>query len=97
MLDSKSRSLRQGRSKGQIRKIFKDFCESTSLHGYSYLYTTQTSGMKLAWMFMILVMSGLGFSFLASNTKAYFKARLVTTIESSTADLSVSNSDTHLP
>ena len=57
----------------------------------------KTSGMKLAWIFMILVMSGLGFSFLASNTKAYFKARLVTTIESSTADLSVSNSDTHLP
>ena len=77
-------------SKGQMGKILKDFCESTSLHGYSYLYTTETIEMKLIWIFMILIMTGLGFVFVTSNTKAYFKARLVTNIESSTADLSVS-------
>ena len=46
--------------------------------------------LKLLWIFVILVMTGLSIAFLVSNTNQYFEARLVTNIESSSADLSVS-------
>ena len=36
-------------------------------------------------------MTGLGVTFVAINTDEYFKARIITNIESSTADLSVSD------
>ena len=73
----------------QPGKVIKDFCESTSLHGYSYLYIADTFFMKMVWIFVIIVMTGLGVVFLTINTDAYIKARLVTNIESSTAKLQV--------
>ena len=78
-------------SAGQPRKVIKDFCESTSLHGYSYIYIADTTFMKIVWIFVIIVMTGLGAVFLTMNTDAYIKARLVTNIESSTAPLHVKN------
>ena len=71
-------------------KVLNDFCESTSLHGYSYLINTNSFGLKLVWFLVILTMTGLGIAFLSINTNQYFKARLVTNIESSGANLSVS-------
>ena len=71
-------------------RIFYEFCQSTSLHGYSYLNNFSSLWLKLFWIFVILSMTGLGIAFLVSNTNQYFEARLVTNIESSSADLSVS-------
>ena len=71
-------------------KIIKKFCESTSLHGYSYLYIASTIFMRVAWVCVIIGMTGLGTYFLAKNTKEYINAKLVTNIDSSIANLSVS-------
>ena len=76
-------------SKEQPKKIVKEFCESTSLHGYSYLYIADTIYVKLIWVFVIIVMTGIGTAFIAINTDAYIKARLVNNIESSTSNLRV--------
>ena len=76
---------------GKKRKIFKKFCESTSLHGYSYLYIANSTVMKSIWTLVIIGMSGVGIAFLVINTNAFVRSRLVTNIESSTADLSVSD------
>ena len=70
--------------------LIKDFCESTSLHGVSFLYTANTLFTKLVWILAIIAMTVVGAVFLMKNTVAYNKSKLVTTIESSTANLSVS-------
>ena len=80
------------KSKGNTRKAIKDFCESTSLHGYSYLYTSDSPILKIFWFIIIMAMTGLGIFFLVENTDAYIKARIVTNIETSSANLSVSSS-----
>ena len=77
------------KSKGETRKVIKDFCESTSLHGYSYLYNTDSIVLKFVWFIIIMGMTGLGIFFFVENTDAYIKARIVTNIETSSADLSV--------
>ena len=46
--------------------------------------------IKVLWAFVILTMTGLGCFFVATNTSDYIQTRLVTNIESATADLSVS-------
>jgi hypothetical protein len=71
-------------------KIFKDFCESTSLHGYSYFYIAQSRFLKVFWVIVLLTMTSLGIKFLVDNTMDYIEADVVTTIKSFTANLSVS-------
>ena len=71
-------------------KILKDFCESTSLHGYSYLYITTSLFMKILWVFVIAAMTALGIVFVVINTNDYLQANIITTIESSTALVEVS-------
>ena len=78
-------------SKNQVKKVIKDFCESTSLHGYSYLNIANSTVSKLIWTLIILAMTGLGSYFFVKNTNDYINARLVTNIETSSANLSVSN------
>ena len=69
--------------------LIKDFCESTSLHGVSFLYTANTLFTKLAWILAIITMTAVGAVFLIKNTLAYSESKLITTIESSAANLSV--------
>ena len=76
-------------SKCQTRKIIQDFCEATSLHGYSYLYQADTIFLKFAWTLAILSLSGLGTLFLGRNINDYMKAGLINNIESTTANLGV--------
>ena len=71
--------------------LIKDFCESTSLHGVSFLYTANTLFTKLVWILAIIAMTVVGAVFLIKNTLAYSESKLITTIESSAANLSVSN------
>ena len=78
-------------SKNQVKKVIQDFCESTSLHGYSYLNIANSTVSKLIWLLIILAMTGLGGYFFVKNTNDYINARLVTNIETSSANLSVSN------
>ena len=87
IMDSKS-----GR-KQQMLQVFCEFCESTSLHGYSYLQMGNSWIIKLLWVGGILSMIGLGARFLYQNTSDYLSSTLVTSIESSTAPLKVNKSN----
>ena len=75
---------------GKGAKIFQDFCESTSLHGYSYFYIAQSKFLKVFWVIVLITMTSLGIVFLVDNTMDYIEADVVTTIKSFTANLSVS-------
>ena len=77
-------------SKIQAARNFKDFCESTSLHGYNYLHMTTSITLKIFWFIVIIIMTGTGIWFLAKNTKDYMKSSIVTNIESTSGQLTVS-------
>ena len=75
--------------KAETKNVFKDFCESTSLHGYNYLFIGNSIFLKIIWTIVILLMTCVGAWFLMNNTVDYLNATLVTTIESSSAPLKV--------
>ena len=79
------------RSKNNTRKILKDFCESTSLHGYGYIYNNDSIVLKLFWLFVIFSMTGLGILLLVQNTIEFLEYGIYTTTETSSAPISVSN------
>ena len=70
--------------------VFREFCESTSLHGYNYLILAESLVLKILWLIVILGMTGLGIQFLVTHTHEYIKGRILTTVESYSAPLSVS-------
>ena len=74
----------------QTVKIIDEFCDLTSLHGFSFLNKASNTVVKIIWIIAIFGMIGVGIVFLINNTDAYMKSRLETNIESSTANLSVS-------
>ena len=75
----------------QTPKLLKDFCESTTLHGYNYFQIADSVLAKTVWAIFILIASGIGINFLVINTKAYMKATIITSLESSSENLHVSN------
>ena len=77
-------------SKSNTRRILKDFCGSTSLHGYGYIYNNESIALKLFWLFIILNMTGLGIFFLVTNTTEFLEHKIYTTTETSSAPISVS-------
>ena len=76
--------------KSNSRKVLNDFCESTSLHGYSYWYSADSLTLKVAWTFVILAATCLGIVFLGNQTREYLDGTILTTIETSSAPLDVS-------
>ena len=71
-------------------QVFKEFCESTSLHGFSYLYNSNSILLKMSWTIVILSMTGFGIFLSIANTKEYLNSRLITQTELSTeAELTV--------
>ena len=90
MADNHQQKTSRAFSKVKIGNVIKDFCQSTSLHGYSYLYGNNRLAVKFSWLFAILAMTGLGILFIVLNTQQFLEARIETTIETSTAPLSVS-------
>ena len=74
----------------QTVKIIDEFCDLTSLHGFSFFNKANNTAVKFIWIIAIIGMMGVATVFLINNTDAYMKSRLVTNIESSTANLSVS-------
>ena len=87
---SSSKKVPKTQLKDKTRFVFRDFCDVISLDGYNHLYIADAIINKLFWSFVIIGMTGLGIYFLAKNTDAYVKSRLVTNIETTTANLSVS-------
>ena len=85
----RNKKMKMNESTRQMANIFNDFLVATSLHGYGYLHGVNSMILKVIWILVITIMTGLGITFVAINTDEYFKARITTTIESSTADLSV--------
>ena len=77
-------------SQSPTEKMTKKFCESTSLHGFSFMYNANTIVVKLIWIFSIIAMMGVGTFFLVTITDTYIKSRLSTNFESSIANLDVS-------
>ena len=78
-------------SKSQTLKLLKDICQSISLHGYNYLYISDSIILKILWGIVILIATGAGIGFIVTNTKAYMEATITTNIESTSENLSVSN------
>ena len=76
-------------SKANPNKIFKNFCESTSLHGYSYLFSNDSIFSKIIWMSVILLMTGLGMFFFMINIQTFFEMKISTSMETSTEALKV--------
>ena len=72
-------------------KVLMDFCESTTLHGYSYFHIANSVLAKTVWAIIILLATGTGLNFLVINTKAYMHATIITNIESASDNLHVSN------
>ena len=85
------------RNNSHLSKVLKDFCDSTSLHGYGYLYNVDSILMKLVWGFVILTMAGLGLFFFVKHTKEYHDSTIITTIETSSASLDVSHDTIFIP
>ena len=73
-----------------INKMFNHFCQSTSLHGYGHLGGNGFYALKIVWIFVIIVMTGLGVYFVSINTMEFAKKKITTNIESSTTPLNVS-------
>ena len=86
----RNKKIKINESTRQMANIFNDFLVATSLHGYGYLHSVNSMALKVIWALVIVMMTGLGVMFVAINTDKYFEARIITNIESSTANLSVS-------
>ena len=86
----RNKKIKINESTRQMANIFNDFLVATSLHGYGYLHSVNSMALKVVWALVIVIMTGLGVMFVAINTEKYFEARIITNIESSTANLSVS-------
>ena len=71
------------------RNVFQEFCASTSLHGYCYLYNANSIISKIVWAFVILTATGLGIMFLTKQTKEYLGGTVITTIDTFSAPLTV--------
>ena len=78
-------------SKSNTGRNLKEFCESTSLHGYGYIYNNESITLKLFWLFIILNVTGLGIFFLVTNTMEFLEHKVYTTTETSSAPISVSS------
>ena len=77
-------------SKDKAGKVLKDFCESTSLHGYSYLYSSNSIVSKLFWFLVMLITAMAAVYFSLLNTKEFIDSKIITNIESYSAPVSVS-------
>ena len=91
MMKIKNSEIMRKVSEQQTPKVLKDFCESTSLHGYNHFHIADSVLVKTIWGVIIILATGTGLNFLVTNTKAYMQATIVTNIESSSDNLHVSN------
>ena len=64
------------------------FCESTSLHGWGYIYVSQSLPSRLYWSAVLIASSIVCVLFINSAFQSYMDSDVVITIESSHAPLS---------
>ena len=64
-----------------LLEVSKEFCQSTSLHGYSYIVNGNSLFVKIIWLMVITCLTGIGIRFLIVNTEEYWNSRLVTSID----------------
>ena len=81
--------LNQKGMKEGVNRAVKGFCESTSLHGYSYLNNANSIFLKFFWFLVIMAATSFGIVLLVQNTIEYLNSTIVTTIQSSASDLKV--------
>ena len=67
---------------------FRKYCESTSLHGWQYIYYSSQKGWRLMWIGMTLSSVIIAFCFVFKQTSEFTKATVVTTVDTTTAPLS---------
>ena len=80
----------KSKTKSLLLQVSNEFCESTSLHGYSYIANGNSVALKIFWSTIIVCLTAIGIKFLIVNTQDYMESRLVTGIDSSSAPLNVS-------
>ena len=67
---------------------FRKYCESTSLHGWQYIYYSSQKGWRMMWIGMTLSSVIIAFCFVYKQTYEFTKATVVTTVDTTTAPLS---------
>ena len=70
-----------------VVKAFREFCASTSLHGWQHLNVNSTG--KFVWLLIVLATLGVASVFLAVAVHDFVNRSVVTTIETTTASLQV--------
>ena len=78
-----------GPTMSHLQRVFQGFCESTSLHGYSYLFIATSFIGRLFFVLVIIVFTFIGMYFLGLNYDKYAKATFTTTIDTTSAPLEV--------
>ena len=91
MEHSDKRNKTKQLSKDKAGKVLKDFCDSTSLHGYSYLYNSNSIAARMLWFLVILITAIFAVLLTFKNTKEFLESKIITSIETSSASVNVSN------
>ena len=70
---------------------FEQFCQLTTLHGYSYLQSENNSiALKIFWLVIIMIMTCSVLMLLVWNTNKFLEFKTIATIETLSAPLNVS-------
>ena len=68
---------------------FREFCASTSLHGWQHLNKVTTYNGKFVWLVIVLASLGVASVFLRTAVNDFVNRSVVTTIETTTGSLQV--------
>ena len=68
---------------------FKEFCSSTSLHGWQYLGDSLVVQSKFIWVCIVMASLGIATFFLCTAGYEFINKVVVTTIDTTTASLQV--------
>ena len=74
-----------------VSKTFQEFCNAISLHGYSYIQDTNSWILKFFWLMTVGIFTAVSIHLISTNVKHYMESNLITTIDTSTASVSVSH------
>lgn len=86
--DGLSGCLGPKRREEDAQSAFREFCASTSLHGWHHLNRNNSHG-KAVWLFIVVASLGVASVFLATAVEDFLNRSVVTTIETTTASLQV--------
>jgi hypothetical protein len=87
--DRQPKEVGSNSSKMDLSATFKEFCASTSLHGWHHLNMVSTSNGKLVWFIIVMASLGVSSVFIVTAARDFVDRTVVTTIETTTAPLQV--------